>query len=46
MRRTNKLFEALGHFGIDPSGAIGNYPDSVLKKIKANYDKAVRRGEA
>ena len=42
MRKTQKLFDALGHFGIDPSGAIDNYPDSVLKKIKKAYDKEVR----
>lgn len=42
VRRTTELYDALGHFGIDPSGAIGNYPESTLRYYLKQYRKETK----
>ena len=41
-----ELHDALGHAGIDPSGAIGNYPESHLRGIVENYRKSMNEPRA
>jgi len=41
-----ELHDALGHAGIDPSGAIGNYPKSHLRGIVEDYRKSMNEPRA
>lgn len=36
-KERTELYDALGNIGIDPSGAIGNYPKKTMKKIVKSW---------